>query len=97
MEVLNDAERRFSRKLVDAMLPELVNVYWDIWEETKKETKDRKHVENYRQNLQGQERVVERQGQGSRGEYHQGVPSFSPSYRGRFRHSRQDSQFDPDR
>lgn len=51
MEVLNDAERRFSRKLVDAMLPELVNVYWDVWEETKKETKDRKHVENYRQNL----------------------------------------------
>jgi hypothetical protein len=51
MEVLNDAERRFSRKLVDAMLPELINTFWDVWEDTKKETKDRKFVENYRQNL----------------------------------------------
>ena len=51
MEVLNDAERRFSAKLVAAMLPELVDTFWAIWEETKKETKDRKFVENYRQNL----------------------------------------------
>lgn len=51
MEVLNDAERRFSRKLIDAMLPELVNTFWDVWEDTKKENKDRKLVENYRQNL----------------------------------------------
>jgi len=51
MEVLNDAERRFSRKLVDAMLPELVQTFWDVWEDTKKENKDRKLVENYRQNL----------------------------------------------
>ena len=51
MEVLNDAERRFSRKLIDSMLPELISTYWDVWEETKKETKDRKFVDNYRQNL----------------------------------------------
>ncbi len=51
MEVLNDAERRFSRKLVDAMLPELVDTFWEVWEDTKKENKDRKLVENYRQNL----------------------------------------------
>jgi hypothetical protein len=51
MEVLNDAERRFSRKLVDAMLPELVDTFWNVWEDTKKENKDRKLVENYRQNL----------------------------------------------
>ena len=51
MEVLNDAERRFSRKLVDAMLPELIQTFWDVWEDTKKENKDRKLVENYRQNL----------------------------------------------
>lgn len=51
MEVLNDAERRFSRKLVDAMLPELVTTFWTVWEDTKRENKDRKLVENYRQNL----------------------------------------------
>jgi Family of unknown function (DUF5764) len=51
MEVLNDAERRFSRKLIDAMLPELVTTFWTIWDDTKKETKDRKFVDNYRQNL----------------------------------------------
>ena len=51
MEVLNDAERRFSRKLIDAMLPELVTTFWTIWEDTKKETKDRKFADNYRQNL----------------------------------------------
>lgn len=51
MEVLNDAERRFSRKLVDAMLPELFEVFCTMWEDTKKDTKDRKFVENYRQNL----------------------------------------------
>jgi len=51
MEVLNDAERRYSRKLVDAMLPEIIEVLVTIWEDTKKETKDRKFVENYRTNL----------------------------------------------
>jgi hypothetical protein len=51
MEVLNDAERRYSRKLVDAMLPEIIEVLVTMWEDTKKETKDRKFVENYRQNL----------------------------------------------
>jgi hypothetical protein len=51
MEVLNDAERRFSSKLVAAMLPELVDTFWLIWEDTKKENKDRKLVDNYRQNL----------------------------------------------
>jgi len=51
MEVLNDAERRFSGKLVTAMLPELVDTFWVIWEDTKKENKDRKLVDNYRQNL----------------------------------------------
>jgi hypothetical protein len=51
MEVLNDAERRYSRKLVDAMLPEIIEVLVTMWEDTKKETKDRKFLENYRQNL----------------------------------------------
>jgi hypothetical protein len=51
MEVLNDAERRYSRKLVDAMLPEIIEILVTIWEDTKKETKDRKFLENYRQNL----------------------------------------------
>ena len=51
MEVLNDAERRYSRKLVEAMLPEIIEVLMTIWEDTKKETKDRKYVENYRANL----------------------------------------------
>lgn len=51
MEVLNDAERRFSGKLVSAMLPEFVETFWTVWEDTKKECKDRKFVENYRQNL----------------------------------------------
>jgi hypothetical protein len=51
MEVLNDAERRYSRKLVDAMLPEIIEVLVTMWEDTKKETKDRKYLENYRTNL----------------------------------------------
>jgi Family of unknown function (DUF5764) len=51
MEVLNDAERRYSRKLVDAMLPEIIETFVTMWEDTKKETKDRKFLENYRQAL----------------------------------------------
>jgi hypothetical protein len=51
MEVLNDAERRYSRKLVEAMLPEIIEVLVTIWEDTKKETKDRKFLDNYRTNL----------------------------------------------
>jgi hypothetical protein len=51
MEVLNDAERRYSRKLVDAMLPEIIETFVTMCEDTKKETKDRKFLENYRQAL----------------------------------------------
>lgn len=38
MELLNESERRFTRKLCDAMIPHMVETFWEIWLEAKKQS-----------------------------------------------------------
>lgn len=38
MELLNESERRFTKKLCDAMIPHMVETFWEIWLEAKKQS-----------------------------------------------------------
>jgi len=38
MELLNESERRFTNKLCDAMIPPMVETFWEIWLEAKKQS-----------------------------------------------------------
>jgi len=38
MELLNESERRFTNKLCDAMIPHMVETFWEIWLEAKKQS-----------------------------------------------------------
>ena len=42
MDLLNESERRFTKKLCDAMIPVMVEAFWEIWLEAKKEVMDKK-------------------------------------------------------
>lgn len=37
MDLLNESERRFTKKLCDAMIPVMIEAFWEIWLEAKKE------------------------------------------------------------
>jgi Family of unknown function (DUF5764) len=39
MEILESSERRFTKKLCDSMIPSMIETYWEIWLEAKKESK----------------------------------------------------------
>jgi len=39
MEVLEGSERRFTKKLCDSMIPSMIETFWEIWLEAKKESK----------------------------------------------------------
>jgi hypothetical protein len=39
MEALEHSERRFTRKLIDCMVPPMIESFWEIWLEAKKESK----------------------------------------------------------
>jgi hypothetical protein len=36
MDLLNESERRFTKKLCDAMIPSMITTFWEIWLEAKK-------------------------------------------------------------
>jgi hypothetical protein len=36
MDILNESERRFTKKLCDAMIPSMIATFWEIWLEAKK-------------------------------------------------------------
>jgi hypothetical protein len=38
MDLLNESERRFTNKLCDAMIPHMVETFWEIWLEAKKQS-----------------------------------------------------------
>jgi len=42
MDLLNESERRFTKKLCDAMIPVMIEAFWEIWLEAKKEVMDKK-------------------------------------------------------
>jgi hypothetical protein len=46
MDLLNESERRFTKKLCDAMIPVMITAFWEIWLEAKKEC-DEKKTKNY--------------------------------------------------
>jgi hypothetical protein len=39
MDILESSERRFTKKLCDSMIPSMIETYWEIWLEAKKESK----------------------------------------------------------
>ncbi len=38
MDLLHESERRFTKKLCDAMIPHMVETFWEIWLEAKKQS-----------------------------------------------------------
>ena len=42
MDLLNESERRFTKKLCDAMIPVMIEAFWEIWLEAKKEVAEKK-------------------------------------------------------
>lgn len=42
MDLLNESERRFTKKLCDAMIPPMIEAFWEIWLEAKKECAEKK-------------------------------------------------------
>ena len=42
MDLLNESERRFTKKLCDAMIPVMITAFWEIWLEAKNEVQDKK-------------------------------------------------------
>jgi hypothetical protein len=51
MDILNESERRFTKKLCDAMIPVMIETFWDMWLEAKKETRGRHAVQNFQERL----------------------------------------------
>jgi hypothetical protein len=42
MDLLNESERRFTKKLCDAMIPVMIAAFWEIWLEAQKECAEKK-------------------------------------------------------
>jgi len=53
MEVLEGSERRFTKKLCDSMIPSMIETYWEIWLEAKKESKGKNQTLVYQELLRG--------------------------------------------
>ena len=53
MEVLEGSERRFTKKLCDSMIPSMIETYWEIWLEAKKESKGKNTTLVFQELLKG--------------------------------------------
>jgi len=53
MEVLEGSERRFTKKLCDSMIPSMIETYWEIWLEAKKESKGKNTTLVFQELLRG--------------------------------------------
>jgi hypothetical protein len=51
MDILNESERRFTKKLCDAMVPVMIETFWEMWLEAKKETRGRNAIQNFQERL----------------------------------------------
>lgn len=53
MDLLNESERRFTKKLCDAMIPVMIEAFWEIWLEAKKESQGRNTTRVFQELLRG--------------------------------------------
>lgn len=51
MDLLNESERRFTKKLCDSMTPTMIETFWEIWLEAQKEAKGKNTVQVFQQLL----------------------------------------------
>ena len=55
MDILNESERRFTKKLCDAMIPAMIEAFWEIWLEAKKESQGKNTPRVFQELLRGVE------------------------------------------
>ena len=48
MDLLNESERRFTKKLCDGMIPVMIAAFWEIWLEAQKECSEKKNKQTTR-------------------------------------------------
>ena len=53
MELLEGSERRYVRKLCDSMIPTMIETFWEIWLEAKKESKGKNSTLVFQELLRG--------------------------------------------
>ena len=53
MDLLNESERRFTKKLCDAMVPVMIESFWEIWLEAKKESQGKSTTRVFQELLRG--------------------------------------------
>jgi hypothetical protein len=53
MDLLNESERRFTKKLCDAMIPVMIEAFWEIWLEAQKEGKGKNLTRVFQELLRG--------------------------------------------
>ena len=53
MELLEGSERRFTKKLCDSMIPSMIETFWEIWLEAKKESKGKNTTFVFQELLKG--------------------------------------------
>ena len=53
MDLLNESERRFTKKLCDAMIPVMIEAFWEIWLEAKKESQGKNMTRVFQELLRG--------------------------------------------
>ena len=51
MDILNESERRFTKKLCDAMIPSMIATFWEIWLEAKKMSQGKNTVKVFEELL----------------------------------------------
>jgi|APCry1669189534_1035231.scaffolds.fasta_scaffold00597_12 hypothetical protein len=51
MDLINESERRFTKKLCDTMTPVMIQQFWEIWLEAQKEAKGKNTVQVFQQLL----------------------------------------------
>jgi hypothetical protein len=53
MDLLNESERRFTKKLCDAMIPAMIEAFWEIWLEAKTESQGKNTTRVFQELLRG--------------------------------------------
>lgn len=53
MDLLNESERRFTKKLCDAMIPVMIEAFWEIWLEAQKESQGKNTTRVFQELLRG--------------------------------------------
>jgi hypothetical protein len=53
MDLLNESERRFTKKLCDGMIPVMIEAFWEIWLEAKKEAQGKNTTRVFQELLRG--------------------------------------------